>query len=67
VSTTPKYDIEVQLTGTDGNAFMLLGVMRKALRKHGVGKEELALFVQEATGGDYDNLLRVCMKWVHVA
>ena len=62
----PRWNIEVELTGTDGNAFMLLGLMRKELRRAGADKQELALFTQEATGGDYDDLLATCMSWVHV-
>lgn len=67
MSDTPKYpEIEVQLTGRDGNAFVLMGTVNKALRRHGVSKEEREEFVAEATSGDYDNLLRTCMNWVNV-
>jgi hypothetical protein len=62
-----KYpEIEVQLVGTDGNAFALIGVVRKALKKAGVSKEEIGEFVDEATSGDYTHLLRTCMSWVNV-
>lgn len=62
----PKYAIEVQLTGRDGNAFAILGSVQSALRKAGVDKAEIAEFHAEATSGDYDNLLRTCMSWVEV-
>jgi len=62
-----KYpEIEVQLTGSDGNAFAVLGKVRKALRRANVSKEEIEQFTKEATSGDYGNLLRVCMEWVDV-
>ena len=63
----PKYpEIKVQLTGSDGTAFAILGKVSKALRRAGVSNEEIEQFTKEATDGDYDNLLRVCMEWVDV-
>lgn len=63
----PKYpDIEVELIGQDGNAFAILGAVLKALRRAGISKEEQDLFYDEATSGDYDNLLRVATEWVEV-
>ena len=62
-----KYpEIEVQLSGEDGNAFAVLGKVRRALRKGGVSVEEVDEFLKEATSGDYGNLFRVCMEWVDV-
>lgn len=66
--TEPKYpDLEVQLTGNDGNAFAILGTMRKALRSHGVDQGEIQEFMDEAMAGDYNHLLTTCMKWANVA
>lgn len=63
-----KYpDIEVQLTGGDGNAFMIMGKVRNALRKAGVEQKEITAFMEDACSGDYDHLLGVCMQWVNVA
>ena len=59
-------EIEVQLVGSDGNAFAILGKARKALKRGGVSREEIGQFTEEAMSGDYDNLLRVCMEWVDV-
>lgn len=59
-------DVEVQLTGEDGNAFAILGRVSKALRNAGASKDEIDEFMAEATSGDYDNLLRTCMAWVSV-
>jgi len=62
-----KYpDVEVQLSGEDGNAFNLVGLVLRALRSAGVDKAERDVFVAEATSGDYDHLLRTCMEWVNV-
>jgi hypothetical protein len=63
----PKYpDIRVQLTGKDGNAYNLLGLVNRALRQAGISQAERDAFRQEATAGNYDNLLRVVMQWVDV-
>ena len=57
---------EVQLTGMDGNAFVLLGKMRCVLKKAGYSQEEITQFTDEATSGDYNNLLATCCKWADV-
>jgi hypothetical protein len=67
VEMVPKYpDITVQLTDTDGNAFAVLGKVLKALRQAGVSEVERDAFKQEATQGNYDQLLQVIMRWVQV-
>lgn len=69
------YPIEVQLTGTDGNAFALMGEVTSALARYLRGETDLTAseiqavkdqFIEEATSGDYDHLLRTCSKWVEV-
>lgn len=62
----PKYHIKVQLLGEDGNAMMMIGSVRKALRRAGVPADELTAFVDEAMAGDYDHVLQTCMTWVEV-
>ena len=62
----PKFDVTVQLTGNDGNAFAIMGQVRKALRKAGATSAELEEYMTESMSGDYNNLLRVAMKWVDV-
>ena len=61
-----KYDIDVNLVGQDGNAFFIMGTVRKALRRAGASREELDQYFQEATAGDYHHLLATTMKWVNV-
>jgi pyrroline-5-carboxylate reductase len=58
-------DITVKLAGSDGNAFAILGKVRRALIENGVSKEEAAQFMQEAMTGNYDHLLQTCMRWVN--
>lgn len=62
-----KYpEIVVKLSGENGNAFVILGKTRAAMKKAGVPKEEIEKYREEATSGDYDNLLQTTMKWVTV-
>ena len=56
----------VRLIGEDGNAFSIIGKVKKSLRSAGYSKEQLDEFQAEAMSGDYDNLLATCMKWVDV-
>jgi len=65
METTTLTDAVVQLTGEDGNAFAILGRVRRAIVKS--NHPELAKpFLQEATAGDYDHLLQTCMRYVTV-
>jgi hypothetical protein len=60
-------EINVQLSGTDGNAFSVLGKVRKALKRGGVSNEEIDAFRVEATSGDYNHLLATAQRWVVVS
>ena len=62
----PKFNIEVQLVGTDGNAFALMGRVQRGIRDAGGTKEDTDAFYAEATSGDYDHLLQTCMEYVNV-
>ena len=63
----PKYNVAVQLSGNDGNAFNIMAQVNRALRNAGATPEEIKQYQQEAMSGDYDNLLRVTQEWVEVA
>ena len=61
----PRYpEVQVQLSGQDGNAFAILGRTTAALRAAGVSQEEIDAHFAEATSGDYDHLLHTTMAWV---
>lgn len=63
----PKYpNIIVELVVNDGNAFAILGVVGRSLRKGGVNEDERNQFMVEAKSGDYDHFLQTCMAWVTV-
>lgn len=62
----PKFpDVEVQLSGQDGNAFFIVARVRKALERAGHHKEAAEYF-KEALSGNYDHLLAVTSDWVTV-
>jgi hypothetical protein len=65
--TQPRYpDVRVKLSGEDGNAFVVLGRVARALRAAGVPRDEVELLWAEGTSGDYDHLVRVVAEWVTV-
>lgn len=59
-------DVIVELVGQDGNAFAILGRVAAAMRKAGLGKNDIDDYTEQATSGDYDNLLTVTMQTVTV-
>lgn len=62
----PKTNVKVKLAGEDGNAFAILGRVKKALER--AGHRDLAKqYVEEAKKGDYDHLLRTTMEYVEEA
>ena len=56
----------VKLVGSDGNAMMILGKCLQAAKKANWTKEQTEAFKKEAQSGNYDNLLRTCMKYFEV-
>lgn len=64
----PEVDVElVDLDGPDGNVFLILGRVVRALRDAGVTAEERQRYQLEATSGSYEHLLAVTAEWVNVS
>ena len=57
-----KYD----LVGVDGNAYCVMGYTARALKREGLN-DQVDKMYDEATSGDYNNLLCVCMKYIDMA
>ena len=55
----PKREIVIDLTGPDGNAFVLIGKAMNFARQLGLDQESIK---QEMMSGDYENLLEVFDK-----
>lgn len=67
MTTTIRHpEVSVELSTCDGNAFAILGLVSRELRRGGVEKREVDEFYREATSGDYDHLLQTCFEWVEV-
>lgn len=60
-----KTGLNLEIIGKDGNAFNILAIASKTLKRNGMSSlvEE---FITEATSGDYDHLLMTCMEWFNV-
>jgi len=52
-----KNQFKLKLSGTDGNAFVLLGKFRRAAIVNGWTQEEIKPVIEKATSGSYDDLL----------
>lgn len=64
--TQPKFpDVQVQLSGEDGNAFMIAGRVSTALKRAG-HRDEAEEFFKEALSGNYDHVIQTAMAWVDV-
>ena len=57
---------EYSLIGVDGNAYSLMGYTSQALKRTGHHDLVEKMF-SEATTGDYNHLIRVCMHYVDIA
>ena len=66
METVPGTDIEKPIvTGPiDGNAFAIMGIVRKALRMAKVPKEVIDKYLAQATSGDYNHLLAISQNYV---
>ena len=61
-----KTDVQVKLVGEDGNAFAIMGRVRRALIDN--GHHDLAEeYMKQAVEGDYNHLLAVTLEYVEEA
>lgn len=51
--------IHIDLNGTDGNAFMLLGLAKRLSGQLGHNKEQSDEIIGQMKSGDYKNLIKV--------
>lgn len=59
----PKEEIVIDITGPEGNAFVLMGYAMKFGRQLGFNAHDCAKVQEEMTSGDYENLLEVFDKY----
>ena len=58
--------IQVKLVGEDGNAMVVIGRIRRAMRRANVPSAAIEAFTEEAMSGDYDHVLRTAMETIDV-
>ena len=58
----PRGPIEIDLTGPDGNAYVLMGIAKQLHRQLDLEVSETALLA-EMMSGDYENLLEVMERY----
>jgi len=52
-------EIVIDLTGPDGNAFVLLGYAQRFAKQLGYEEEEIDELMEGMQSGDYENLIQV--------
>lgn len=63
-----KYpDVKCRLTGTDGNAFAIIGAVAHALKRAGLKEEAKAWQTEALRSPSYDALLQSAMRTVDVS
>lgn len=55
---------EYSLIGVDGNAFSIMGYVRRAMKETGFTKDEIEAYTKDATSGDYNHLLIVSIDMI---
>ena len=64
----PKFPNAVfEIGDCDGNAFAILGRVRKVMKRAQVDQADIDAYTKEATSGNYDHLLATTYKWVTVS
>lgn len=66
--SAPLYpNVEVALSGQDGNTFVIIARIRQAMKRGGVSSDKIDEFSTEAMSGDYGHVLQTAMRWVSVS
>lgn len=58
--------VKVNMRGVNGNVFMILGTVKKALGRAGVDPFHILVFMHRAQEGTYKDALATCAKWVTI-
>lgn len=58
----PMRPIELDLTGPEGNAFVLLGYAKRLLKQLDKSSDEIERIIEEMQSSDYENLVAVFEK-----
>jgi len=55
--------VKLKLIGEDGNSFSILGRAQRAARRAKIPGKDIQDYMDKATSGDYDHLLRTTMEY----
>jgi len=55
---------QFSLIGVDGNAFSVMAYTSRAMRVAGFSGEQRAQYTDQATSGDYNELLCLSQEWI---
>jgi len=58
--TRPQKEIEIDLSGPEGNAFVLMGYAERLAKEHGLDSNAI---IVEMMSGDYPNLVRTLDRY----
>ncbi len=59
---TKSKGIEIDLTGPDGNAYVILGLAKRLCKEFGMTKQYEKDLLDEMMSGDYENLIQTFDK-----
>lgn len=62
----PSEKPEAIVVGQDGNAYSVMGIVSRSLKRAGASKSYIDQYYEDATSGDYDNLLVVSWKYANL-
>jgi len=63
----PRIDLTVKLIGEDGNIFNLIGIVKNAMRRASISREQILEFQKEVILTEsYDEALSKIQEWVNV-
>lgn len=62
-----KLNLNVQLTGQDGNVFNLIGIVTKEMKRNGYSDQVKEFTDYIFDSGSYDEALQRIMEWVMVS
>ncbi len=55
--------VNLDLVGTDGNAFAIMGAFKRQAKKEGWSEDEINAVLDEAKSGDYNHLLATIINY----
>lgn len=63
---TETKKLKIKLSGSEGNAFSIIGKCSRAARREKWSEAKISKFIDEAKAGDYDNAIQTAMKYFDV-